>query len=177
MEDALAELASPDSPPAGGVAAALTCATAAALVELSAGLAAKRVAADGEDATGLTQLGQGAGQARKRMLEVADEDVQAYGRVMAGRCGRPRRGPGQRERAAARGRRGRGRGGRGRGPRSPRLASGRSPPTRWSRARLAAAAAASAAELVAANLAGGAGPDGRVAQAREAAQRAARAAG
>ncbi len=176
MEDALAELASPDSPPAGGVAAALTCATAAALVELSAGLAAKRVAADGEDATGLTQLGQGAGQARKRMLEVADEDVQAYGRVMAGDAA---------GRAAA-------------------LASASEPPLEvaeaaavvavagarvaaageWAftadalvAARLAAAAAASAAELVAANLAGGAGPDGRVAQAREAAQRAARAAG
>ena len=63
---ALAELASPDSPPAAGVAAALTCATAAALVELTAGLAAERVAAeDGEDAErACAQLGA-SGRARR----------------------------------------------------------------------------------------------------------------
>ncbi len=86
IDDALADLASREEPAAAGVAAALACASAASLVELTAGLAAERVA--GGEATKPRQeqrmraLGAAAGDLRARLPAVADADAEAYERVI-----------------------------------------------------------------------------------------------
>ncbi len=88
VSEALAALASRTQPPAAGVASALACAAGAALVELTAGLAADRIAAEGgggraaEEAHLRALVGE-AGQLRRRLLAAADEDAAAYGRVLA----------------------------------------------------------------------------------------------
>ena len=80
--EVLAELASAGASPAAGVATALTCAEAAALVELTAVLAANRIASENPGAEArLRELGRRAGRSRERALAAADEDVDAYSRV------------------------------------------------------------------------------------------------
>lgn len=93
--EALAALASPAKPPAAGVATALACAAAAALVELTAGLAADRIAAAGAGAGADTEarlraLAGRAGELRGRLLVVADDDVHAYAQVTGARDGAAR---------------------------------------------------------------------------------------
>lgn len=84
--EALTALASPDQVPAAGVATALSCAHAAALTELSAGLAAKRLSedeanADAGAADRMDELSERAAILRQRLLQIADEDVEAYAAV------------------------------------------------------------------------------------------------
>jgi formiminotetrahydrofolate cyclodeaminase len=76
-------IASRDEPAAAGVACALTCATAAALVELTAPLAANRLesAGDGSEATAMRALGTGAGEQRAAALRAAGDDARAYAAV------------------------------------------------------------------------------------------------
>lgn len=86
IEQALSELASPEHAPAAGVATALSCAHAAALTELAAGLAAKRLSEDesnpdAEAADRMDELSERAAILRQRLLEVADADVEAYSAV------------------------------------------------------------------------------------------------
>ena len=86
IREILAELGSAGEPAAAGVATALSCAVAASLVELSAGLAAKRLAEDQEHldpeaAARMGSLASRAGELRARLLEAADEDADAYARV------------------------------------------------------------------------------------------------
>jgi methenyltetrahydrofolate cyclohydrolase len=95
VREALAALASRTQPPAAGVASAFACAAAAALVELTAGLAADRIAAEGagtraEAEARLRALVVRAGELRERLLVAADEDAQAYAQVMAARAGSAR---------------------------------------------------------------------------------------
>lgn len=83
---ALAELASPGEPPAAGVATALTAANAASLVELSAGLAAKRLSgeengSDPKTAARLADVAHRATELREGLLEAADRDAAAYSEV------------------------------------------------------------------------------------------------
>ncbi|MSO41511.1 MAG: hypothetical protein EXQ70_06405 [Solirubrobacterales bacterium] len=85
-EEILAALASPDEPPAGGAASALASASAAALLELSAGLAAERLSADApsagsDEADRFVGLAARAGDLRRRLISAADDDVDAYGKV------------------------------------------------------------------------------------------------
>lgn len=84
VREALAALASPQEPPAAGVAAALTGAVAAALVELSASLASSHLEEDGEPATAerMSELRVRAGELRLRLLGAADDDVTAYADVL-----------------------------------------------------------------------------------------------
>jgi len=86
VREALAALASRAEPPAAGVASAFACAAAAALVELTAGLAADRMAAEGarapaETAIRLRTLAGRAGELRERVLVAADDDAHAYAQV------------------------------------------------------------------------------------------------
>jgi formiminotetrahydrofolate cyclodeaminase len=95
--DALAAMASRAKPPAAGVASALAAAAAAALVELTACLAADRMAAEDSDApTGtairLRTLAHRAAELRERLLVAADDDARAYSRVMQAREGAARAG-------------------------------------------------------------------------------------
>jgi formiminotetrahydrofolate cyclodeaminase len=83
---ALAQLASPGEPPAAGVAAALTGAQAASLVELSAGLVARRLGgedngSDPEAAARMAELAGRAAELREGLLEAADRDAAAYSEV------------------------------------------------------------------------------------------------
>ena len=92
IADALAALASPRDPAAAGVASAVTAAAAAGVLELVAGLAAKRVAGGGdgagaEAADRMRALEQQAGKLRARLLAAADEDASAYARVIKSREG------------------------------------------------------------------------------------------
>jgi formiminotetrahydrofolate cyclodeaminase len=91
--EAFATLASRSRPSGAGVASALACASAAALVELTAGLAADRIAAEGPGRGGgdpdhLRALSGESGQLRRRLLAAADEDAAAYARVLS--AGDPR---------------------------------------------------------------------------------------
>ena len=93
IADALAALASPREPAAAGVASAVTAAAAAGVVELSAELAAKRMAEEGRDAGDaavgrMREVAQQACKLRARMLAAADEDARAYARVSKAREGR-----------------------------------------------------------------------------------------
>jgi formiminotetrahydrofolate cyclodeaminase len=90
VREALAALASRSEPPAAGVASALACAAAAALVELTAGLAADRIAAEGAGARGETEarlraLSARASELRGGLLSAADEDARAYAEVIEAR--------------------------------------------------------------------------------------------
>jgi formiminotetrahydrofolate cyclodeaminase len=83
---ALAQLASQGEPPAAGVASALTASHATALVELAAGLAAKRLTADengsdSEAAASMSALSNRAAEIRQGLLATADSDIVAYGKV------------------------------------------------------------------------------------------------
>src|SRR5262245_59665034 len=80
--DALDAVASPAKPAVAGAASALACAAAAALVELTAALAADRVAADrdaagGEAAIHLRRLAARARALRGHILTAADDDARA----------------------------------------------------------------------------------------------------
>ncbi len=177
--EALAVLASPSQPAAAGVALALAAAAAASLVELTAGLAADRIAAEGsghrgQDADHLRALVGEAGQLRRRLLAAADEDAEAYSRVLGAGD------PGERARALDR-------------ASEPPLAivecaaevaeaaAETAQAGTWAfradavvAGELSATAALGGSELVAANLAASQG-DPRIARARAAAERAARA--
>lgn len=78
-------IAAHDEAAAAGVACALTCATAAALVELTAPLAASRIeAAGGEDeAVAMRALATTARARRAEALRAANEDAAAYAAVTA----------------------------------------------------------------------------------------------
>jgi methenyltetrahydrofolate cyclohydrolase len=87
LGDVLDALASPAKPSAAGVASGLACAAAASLVELTAGLAADRVAggsgaADSKSAAKLRELSARARDVRRRLLAAADEDARAYAEVI-----------------------------------------------------------------------------------------------
>jgi formiminotetrahydrofolate cyclodeaminase len=92
IEEALAALAAPREPAAAGVASALTAAAAAALVELAAGLAANKIAAEdrnsGEAADRMRTLAQQAGKLRRRLLDAGDEDARTYALVAKAKEGR-----------------------------------------------------------------------------------------
>ncbi len=80
----LAGLASAGDGRAAGVASALTCALAASLLELTAELAATRAAREGgAGEVRMREIAERAGQFRRRLPEVADEDVAAYSVVSA----------------------------------------------------------------------------------------------
>ena len=86
---ALAAIAARAEPAAAGVASALTCATAASLAELSAGLAADRLAAergagDGAEAR-MRALATRASELRELLIAAADDDCEAYAAVGAAR--------------------------------------------------------------------------------------------
>ena len=176
VREVLAELASPGASAAAGVAAALTCAEAAALVELTAILAADRIASENAEAGArLRALGSRARRSRERALTAADEDVIAYSQVMDADDASARAEALERaseaplavaEEAAEVAESG-----------AEIAAAGDWPFTADAvvAARLAAAAATGALELVSANLGGR--DDPRLTHARKAAERARRAAG
>jgi formiminotetrahydrofolate cyclodeaminase len=92
VAEALAELASPREPAAAGVASAVTAATAAGVVELTATLAARRIAeqdrGNGDGAADrMRELAQQAEKLRGRLLAAADEDARAYAQVIRARQG------------------------------------------------------------------------------------------
>lgn len=92
IAEALDVLASPGEPAAAGVASAITAATAAAVVELAAGLAAKRVSEQGrsDESDRMRELAQQAGKLRVRLLAAGDEDARAYAGVTKAREGHGR---------------------------------------------------------------------------------------
>jgi methenyltetrahydrofolate cyclohydrolase len=95
IEEALAALASPREPAAAGVASAVTAAAAAGVLELTAGLAANRIAegdggAGDDGADRMRALAQQAAKLRRRLLAAGDEDARAYGQVAKAREGRER---------------------------------------------------------------------------------------
>lgn len=82
LHEVLDALASADAGPAAGVAAAATCAQAAALVELTAGLAARRCGAgDGARAQRMEEIAMRAAALRRCAASSADDDVAAYGAI------------------------------------------------------------------------------------------------
>jgi formiminotetrahydrofolate cyclodeaminase len=85
LDRALAALGSSAEPAAAGVACALAGAAAASLVELTAELAATRLAADRprdpDSVTEIRSLATRACALRGRLLAAADDDVAAYTRV------------------------------------------------------------------------------------------------
>ena len=90
VREALAVLASRAQPAAAGVASALSCAAAAALVELTAGLAADRLASEGSGARAgtdarLRELAARAAELVSEVLDVADADAAAYARALGAR--------------------------------------------------------------------------------------------
>jgi formiminotetrahydrofolate cyclodeaminase len=92
IAEALDVLASPGEPAAAGVASAITTAVAAAVVELAAGLAARRVTEQGrnDEADHMREVVQQAGKLRARLLAAADEDARAYAGVTKAREGHER---------------------------------------------------------------------------------------
>ena len=87
VRDALAALASRTESPAAGVASALAAATAAALVELTAGLAADRVGAESGDSARLQSLAKKSSELRERLLAMADDDSRVYAQVTKAKDG------------------------------------------------------------------------------------------
>ena len=86
VQEALDALASRAEPPAAGVASAFATATAAALVELTAGLAADRIEAEGSGASPnaterLRAIASEASELRVRLLAIADDDARSYAQV------------------------------------------------------------------------------------------------
>ena len=92
IAEALDVLASPRDPAAAGVASAITAAAAAAVLELAAGLAARRVTEQGrnDEADRMREVAQQAGKLRARLLAAADEDARAYAGVTKAREGHER---------------------------------------------------------------------------------------
>lgn len=92
IAEALDVLASPGEPAAAGVASAITAAAAAGVLELAAGLAARRVTEQGrnDEADRMRELAQQAGKLRARLLAAGDEDARAYAGVTKAREGRAR---------------------------------------------------------------------------------------
>jgi formiminotetrahydrofolate cyclodeaminase len=90
--DQLAGLASTGGGRAAGVASALACGLGASLLELTAALAAGRIAREGgAEERRMREIAERAGQLRRRLPEVADEDVAAYSEVSAAAVGPERR--------------------------------------------------------------------------------------
>jgi len=90
--DLLAGLASTEDGRAAGVACALSCAAGASLLELTATLAARRIAHQGGgEERRMREIAERAGQLRRRLPEVADQDVAAYSEVLAAPPGPERR--------------------------------------------------------------------------------------
>ena len=82
LNEILDALAAADAGPAAGVAAAATCAQAAALVELTAGLAARRSrAGDGTGVRRMEEIAVRAAALRGLAASGADDDVAAYGAI------------------------------------------------------------------------------------------------
>jgi formiminotetrahydrofolate cyclodeaminase len=79
VTDYLEGLAARTSAPAGGVAAALLAAQAAALLAMAARFTAGRDDQDADEAAG--PVAEGADRLRRRALELAAEDVRAFGEV------------------------------------------------------------------------------------------------
>jgi len=77
IEEFLAALAAPTPAPGGGAAAAISGATAAALVEMVAGLSLKK-SPDGADAALQQRIAAQMTTARSELLTLADEDANAY---------------------------------------------------------------------------------------------------
>jgi len=73
----LAELAAPTPAPGGGAAAAVSGATAAALVEMVAGLSLKK-SPDGADAALQQRTAAQMATIRRELLSLADDDANAY---------------------------------------------------------------------------------------------------
>src|SRR5262249_36556216 len=95
MGAALDALASPREPAAAGVALAMSAATAAAVVELAATLAAKRLdqqeRANGDDSPeDMRELARQVAKLRARLLACANGDGRAYARVIKSRAGHER---------------------------------------------------------------------------------------
>ena len=88
VQEALAALASRTEPPAAGVASALAAATAASLVELTAGLASDRLGSEGGgDPERLRAIAGEAATIRERLLAIADDDARTYAQVTEARSG------------------------------------------------------------------------------------------
>jgi formiminotetrahydrofolate cyclodeaminase len=82
--DLLAGLATTDDGRAAGVACALTGAVGASLIELTAALAAARIAREGGgDERRMREIAERAGQLRRRLPGVANRDAAAYSEVVA----------------------------------------------------------------------------------------------
>jgi formiminotetrahydrofolate cyclodeaminase len=77
LADYLAELAAPTPAPGGGAAAAVSGATAAALVEMVAGLSLKK-SPDGADAALQHRTAAQMATIRRKLLSLADDDANAY---------------------------------------------------------------------------------------------------
>ena len=77
INEFLASLAAPTPAPGGGAAAAISGATAAALVEMVAGLSLKK-SPDGADAALQQSTAEQMATIRRELLTLADDDVQAY---------------------------------------------------------------------------------------------------
>jgi formiminotetrahydrofolate cyclodeaminase len=77
LADYLAELAAPTPAPGGGAAAAVSGATAAALVEMVAGLSLKK-SPDGADAALQQRTAAQMTTIRNELLALADDDAHAY---------------------------------------------------------------------------------------------------
>lgn len=77
IEEFLAALAAPTPAPGGGAAAAISGATAAALVEMVAGLSLKK-SPDGADAALQQRIAAQMTTAGRELLALADEDANAY---------------------------------------------------------------------------------------------------
>lgn len=89
LTDALEVIVSREEHAAAGIAAGTTCAAAAALVELTAQLAADRVAREGKGkartSARLRALGTRSAQIRGRVLTALEEDRRAVARISAAR--------------------------------------------------------------------------------------------
>ncbi len=77
INEFLASLAAPTPAPGGGAAAAISGATAAALVEMVAGLSLKK-SPDGADAALQQSTAEQMATIRRELLTLADDDAQAY---------------------------------------------------------------------------------------------------
>ena len=77
IEEFLAALAAPTPAPGGGSAAAISGATAAALIEMVVGLSLKK-SPDGADAALQQRIAAQMTTARSELLSLADEDANAY---------------------------------------------------------------------------------------------------
>lgn len=77
IDEFLASLAAPTPAPGGGAAAAISGATAAALVEMVAGLSLKKIP-DGTDAALQQRTAEQMATIRRELIALADDDAEAY---------------------------------------------------------------------------------------------------